>query len=83
MCAQVIIRWHEAELRVRASVALPAAKDENALPSMLSTLFESFAAMQVILSMQCLLYLFAWFHYPVLTLPLTTPSGTRLQWDAY
>ena len=47
LCAQVIIRWHEATLRVRASVSLPAAKDASALPSMLDTLFRSFAVMQV------------------------------------
>jgi hypothetical protein len=43
---QVIIRWHEAGIRVRASIALPAAANEDALPSMLATLFQSFAAMQ-------------------------------------
>ena len=46
MCIQVIVRWHEAKIRVRAAVALPAANGD-ALPSMLSTLFDSFGAMQV------------------------------------
>ena len=54
---QVIIRWHEAGIRVRASIALPAATDEDALPSMLTTLFQSFAAMQVMLVLASSLFL--------------------------
>lgn len=49
LIVQVIVRWHEAGIRVRASIALPAATDEDALPSMLNTLFQSFAAMQVMI----------------------------------
>ena len=54
---QVIIRWHEAGIRVRASIALPAATDEDALPSMLTTLFQSFAATQVMLVLASSLFL--------------------------
>ena len=48
MYVQVIVQWHEGKVRVRASVVLPAAAaEEDVLPSMLSSLFQSFAAMQV------------------------------------
>lgn len=48
------MQWHEGQVRVRASVVLPAADAaEDALPSMLSSLFQSFAAMQVPTSLSC------------------------------
>ena len=45
---QISVQWHEGKVRVRASVVLPAAAaEEDALASMLSSLFQSFAFMQV------------------------------------
>ncbi|CAL5228283.1 g11387 [Coccomyxa viridis] len=38
---KVTIRWHEADLRVRASLTLPVAKDENAMASMLKVVWNS------------------------------------------
>ena len=51
---QISVQWHEGKVRVRASVVLPAAAaEEEALPSMLSSLFQSFAAMQVPTPLPC------------------------------
>ncbi len=44
---QVTIRWHEADLRVRASLTLPAAKDKNAMSSMLDVVWDSLEITQV------------------------------------
>ena len=51
---QISVQWHEGKVRVRASVVLPAAAaTEDALPSMLRSLFQSFAAMQVLTPQSC------------------------------
>ena len=47
-CTQVTIRWHEADLRVRASLTLPVAKDENAMASMLKVVWNSLEITQVL-----------------------------------
>ena len=47
LCTQVTIRWHETDLRVRASLTLSAAKDENAMSSMLDVVWDSLEITQV------------------------------------
>ena len=63
LSVQVSVQWHEGKVRVRASVLLPAAAEEDALPSMLSSLFQSLHAMQVPTSL-----------LPI-SLPVTTLTG--------